>query len=341
MAEIQRDFWNPQTGFYSDKPNAKDRVMAWGAGVMFSALAGAARNDPEHYRSVMRRYFTTLDAYWDRKQPLGGYEPLPSDGNGNDKYYDDNEWLALSFLEAYADTGDVSYSRRAAETVKFVLSGWDETHLKGGIWWHEAREKKVREKNTCANAPAAVACLRLARISPTAPAKDLRTMAQKIVVWTAGTLQLPSALFADSKNIDNESMNQAALTYNSALMVRAYLGLYRLSGQTADLQKAQRIAVAANTLLDGQTGAYRDHKKWGHLMVEADLELYRTTKEPYLLQRARKTTDEYYEQWKSQGPVDLISAASVARVLWLMADMDTDAGRAFWKAEDAPNPLPR
>jgi hypothetical protein len=72
--------------------------------------------------------------------------------------------------------------------------------------------------------------------------------------------------------------------------------------------------------------------------VEADLALYRTTKEPYLLERARRNADAYYEAWKKDGPVDLISAASVARVLWLMADTETVSGRNFWRQEDLPSP---
>ncbi len=334
--EIQRDFWNPQTGLYAGKPGAKNPDVIWAGGVMFSALVGASRNDPAHYRPLMKKYFDALDGYWDRKQPLGGYEPLPTNGNGNDKYYDDNEWMALGFLEAYAQTGEAGYARRAAETVKFVLSGWDETYLGGGIWWHEAHEKKVRAKNTCANAPAAVACLRLARISQSAQARELIATAQKITDWTVANLQLPNALFADNKDIEGDGINKASLTYNSALMVRAFLGLYQVTGKVIHLQNAQRIAVAADALLDKKTGAYRDQKKWGHLMVEADLALYRTTKEAYLLERARRNADVYYDQWKADGPVDLITAASIARVLWLMADLQSASGRDFWRKEDIP-----
>ena len=116
---------------------------------------------------------------WDRKQPLAGYEPLPTNGNGNDKYYDDNEWLVISFLEARAVTGDSTYARRATDTMKFILGGWDETYLKGGIWWHESYEKKNRQKNTCANDPATVACLQLAKVSSPDEARKLIAMAGK------------------------------------------------------------------------------------------------------------------------------------------------------------------
>ena len=69
-------------------------------------------------------------------------------------------------------------------------------------------------------------------------------------------------------------------------------------------------------------------------MIEADLELYRTTKEEYLLERAKKNADALYERWKASPPDDLISNAAIGRVLWLMAETETDAGRAFWKGMD-------
>lgn len=339
-AAIQRDFWNPATGRYSEKPSESDACAAWSYGVMFSALAGAARYDPAEYRPVMKKSFVDFEAYWDRKQPLGGYEPYPTSGDGHDKYYDDNEWLVIAFLEAFELTGDRDYSRRAAETMKFVLSGWDEKYLGGGIWWHELGEKKVRAKNTCANAPAAVACLRLARLSPAFEAQGWIAQARKITDWTVKNLQLPNRLYADTRDIEGDGMNRVSLTYNSALMLRAFLGLHRVTGNAAYLQKAQQIAVAAGSLIDAKSGVYRDHKKWAHLMVEADLALYRVTGEPYLLQRSQRQADAYYEQWKEKGPEDLINVASVARTLWLMADAETPIGRSFWQKADAANRFP-
>ena len=337
---IQRDFWDPQTGRYSEKPGDEGPGSAWSCGVMFSALAGAVRHDPVRYQAVLKKSFLAFDAYWDGKQPLGGYEPFPANGDGHDKYYDDNEWLVLAFLEASEVTGQPEYAKRAAETTKFVLSGWDETYLRGGIWWHEARERKARQKNTCANAPAAVACLRLARVSPPAEARGLTVMARRITDWTVANLELPNRLFGDTRDIEGGGMNRVSLTYNPALMLRAFLGLYRVTGDVSFLRRAQRIGLSAGLLIDQKTGVYHDHPKWAHLMVEADLALYRATGEPYLLQRARRQANAYYDQWKAKGPEDLIMAASVARTLWLLADTETAVGRAFWQKADAPVRFP-
>lgn len=336
--EIQKDFWNANTGRYSTKPGGGEAVTVWGAGVMFSALVGAARNDPGRYKPVLYRFFEGLNAYWDRKQPLGGYEPAPTSGDGNDKYYDDNEWLVTALVEARLLTGQTLYSRRADETMKFVLSGWDTNYLGGGIWWHEKHEQKAKGKNTCSNAPAIVACQQLAKVASPQEAQNLLAMAEKIYGWTVANLQLPNGLYADSKGIEGGGLNKAQLTYNSALMLRANLGFYQDTGKHSYLAEAQRIAEAANALLSAKDGVYRDPEKWSHLMVEADLDLYRVTKEPYLLQRARKQVDAFYGRWKTDGPKDLITVASLSRVLWLMADLENESGREFWKQDDALRP---
>ena len=70
-------------------------------------------------------------------------------------------------------------------------------------------------------------------------------------------------------------------------------------------------------------------------MVEADLELHRATDEDYLLARAKKNVDAFYDRWKAQPPDDMISNAAIARVLWLIAETETDAGRAFWRQADS------
>ncbi len=333
MAEIQKTFYDARTGLYAKSTTDTHPDFMWGNGVMFSAVVAAARLEPGKYKPVMEKFFTALDGYWDTKAKVPGYEPGPTGGNGHDKYYDDNAWMVLTFLEAYELTHRPHYLKRAAETHDFVLSGWD-SEGGGGIWWHETH--KGGGKNTCVNAPAAVSCLRLARLRDPRAAAPLGEKAQAIIAWTVANLQDPSGLFWDNKVIATGEVNRGQLTYNTALMIRAFLGQYRATGKKEPLEEARRIAKAGDRFLKRDSGVYRDHVKWAHLMVEADLELYRTTREDYLLQRARKNADAYYEMWQSNRPTDLIANASIARVLWLMADMESDVGRAFWQSSDKP-----
>ena len=336
MRSVQQRFWSADGRLYRSDAKQRGPAEMWAAGIAFSALDAAVRYDPATYRPVLSDYFRSLDKYWDHDQPLGGYEPFPTAGNGDDKYYDDNEWMAITFVEAYALTGNAAVLARAKQTVDFVLSGWDD-QLGGGIWWHE--KHKGGGKNTCANGPGAVACLRLAQCLPQAEAKAYRAKAVDIVRWTRAHLQNADGLYGDAINVATGKVNRGSLTYNTALMIRAQVMLARQSNDAAYLAEAEREARAADAYVSGKTGGYRDPVKWSHLQVEADLAVARATTDTglaaHLRQRARKAVDTDYAAWQAKPSDKLIDVAPVARELYLMADDATPAGRAFWAKLDA------
>ncbi|WP_435021508.1 glycoside hydrolase family 76 protein [Tundrisphaera sp. TA3] len=328
---IQKTFYDARTGVYLKALSIQKPDYVWLQSVQFSNLVAAARVDPATYQKRLKDYFVALDAYWDDKVAIPGYEAAMTRGNGNDKYYDDNAWLVISYLEAYETDRDPRYLKRADETLKFVLSGWDE-EIGGGIWWHQLH--KDGTKNVCANGPAAVGCLRMAREVDEARSAELIDRARKIVAWTRGALQDTDGLFDDRKVVATGEIKRGKLTYNTALMLRALLGLYRATGEAQYLDEAKRIGKASDWFLGETTGVYRDAPRYSHFMIEADLELYRTTKEPYLMERARKNVDALYAGWKAKPPEDMISNAAIGRVLWLMSETETDAGQLFWEESD-------
>lgn len=334
---IHEHFWNDDTEIYARELGKDAPAFMWDCGIMFSALVGAARHDPDEYLDIMEDYFEGMDRYWDEDVDIPGYEPVPTPGGGNDKYYDDNAWMVLTFLEAYELTDDDDYFDRAEEVQDFVMSGWDDT-LGGGIWWHE--NHKGNSKNTCSNAPAAVGSLLLAKYLEGEEREERIKEGEMIVEWTTGNLRNPDGLYGDAINADTGEVNRGSLTYNNALMLRAYLLLHEYTGEARYLRIAEEIGEAGDRLLDRRTGAYRDPLKWSHLMVEADLELYRRTGERDYLERARRDADVSYEQWRREPSGKLIDIASLARELWLLADHETEVGREFWKKADRVEPDP-
>lgn len=317
---IQATYYDPHTRLYSQAAHRKGIADMWANGVMFAALVGAARHDARTYRPLMDRFFAALDRYWDAAATIPGYEPTPT-LNGHDKYYDDNAWMVITFAEAYELTHDERYLTRARQTLRFVLSGWDDK-LGGGIRWQEQHLDGT--KNTCSNAPAAVAALALARLLPPPESTADAEMAHRIIQWTIVNLEDPKdGLFEDRKVVATGEVKRGKLTYNSALMIRALLDSYRRTGNRNELEQAERIGRAADAFVDARTHAYRDPVKWSHLQVEADLQLFGITNESHLMQRAKDTCDYSYAMWKARPPDDLIDNAAIARMLWLMADAES------------------
>jgi uncharacterized protein YyaL (SSP411 family) len=278
-------------------------------------------------------HFKAMEVYWDAKAKVAGYEPAPTRGNGHDKYYDDNAWLVITFAEAFQLTGDRAYLTRAEQTAYFVDSGRDD-ELGGGIWWHERHLDD--SKNTCANGPAAVGYLYLARVGPRERAEEWRKIAAGVVEWTQKHLRDKDGLYDDRIVVTTGEVKRGKLTYNSALMLRANLNLYRQTGEERYLVEAKRMSDAAEGFFkDPKTGVYRDPLKWSQFMVEADIDLYRTTNDATHLGRARAQADVYYATWVKEKSPEMMANAGIARMLWLLADLETEKGRAFWAAFNA------
>ena len=339
MDFIQRAFWDAKARRYRPaappKPGAPPFDFMWGNGVAFSALVGGARLDPGTYRPLLEAFFNGMEVYWDKDAPIPGYDAYFASPTGDDKYYDDNAWMALTFAEAYALTGQPRYLDRAAAVMRFVLSGWDE-RLGGGIYWHQSK----KHKNTCANGPAATAALALAEHGSRRYWVD---WARRIVDWTTRTLQAPNDLFWDSIHLDGK-VDKTQWTYNTALMLRANLGQFHFTKERAHLEEAKRLARASErAFVNPQTGAFRDDAMFSHLLVEAFLALYRTTGETYLLERARANADFIWKhvrdsdggfrtKWtiapdRKEERKTLIANASVARLFWLLAAVPEQEAR--------------
>src|SRR5687768_8709233 len=94
---IQKNFYVPSAKRYRPSfpvnPKELPYDFMWGNGVQFSALVGAARHNPAKYKSILYDFREGLQTYWDPIAPVPGFNAYCSGPGGNDKYYDDNQWL--------------------------------------------------------------------------------------------------------------------------------------------------------------------------------------------------------------------------------------------------------
>ncbi len=332
-AFIQTNLWDADAKRYHPAvprdPKALPYDFMWANGVQFSALVGALRYDRRKYRPIVDAFFEGLNRYWDSRAAIPGYDAYFSNPGSSDKYYDDNAWMVLTFTEAYARTKEKRFLDRAEETLKFVLSGWDD-RLGGGIYWHQAK----KSKNTCSNGPSATAALAVAAYRNR---DDYMDQAKRIVAWTNKNLQAPTGTFWDNVSLENK-IERTQWTYNTGLMLRANLDLYRFTKDRRYREEAQRLGQASEKeFVNPRTGAFRDEANFSHLLAEAFLDLYRETKEPYLLRRVQQCATfvykyvrdpkdgGYWTKWeiipnRNEERKTLMTNASVARLFWLLAD---------------------
>ena len=333
MDYIQAHFYEASASRYHaeapDKPGGLPYSFMWENGVQIRALVDATHYNPAKYRPILDQFADGLEQYyWDPVGPHPGFNAYCSGPGGDDKYYDDNAWMVLGFEEAYRQTHDPKYLRRANETQRFVLSGWDDA-LGGGLYW----SLKHKSKNTCVTAPAAVGALRLSQLSE----PDQRVWGTRLRDWTNATLQdKTDGLYWDNIRLDG-SVEKTKWTYNTALMMEANLVLYEIHKDPKLLADTERLADASlKQWQDPDTGRFQNDAKFTHLLCESLIQLYQVDHNVKYLNAVRRNAafathhvydavgGGYWGNWgaKTHSPderKDLLENASVARLFWMLA----------------------
>lgn len=193
----------------------------------------------DKYKELMDKQIKPgLDLYWDNTRKPACYQSYPTFAGKNDRYYDDNDWIALDCCDYYEATGKQEYLDKAIALHRYIYSGWSD-ELGGGIYWCE---QKRTSKNTCSNAPATVLCLKLYKLT-----KDEKYLkqAEETYEWTKKNLRDPEDfVYWDNINLEGQ-IGYAKYTYNSGQMIQAGVLLYQITGKEAYLQDAQQTAKGA------------------------------------------------------------------------------------------------
>lgn len=166
------------------------------------------------YKKLMDKQIKPgLDLYWDTTRQPECYQSYPAFAGQNDRYYDDNDWVAIDFCDYYAATKNKEYLKKAIALHDYIYSGWSDD-LGGGIYWCE---QKKESKNTCSNAPATVLCMKLYKLTKE---KKYLDQAKATYQWTRDNLRDPSDfVYWDNKNLQGK-IGYAKYTYNSGQMIK-------------------------------------------------------------------------------------------------------------------------
>ena len=262
---IRDDYFDAKTGFYREywSPNAVDSQVAfnWSVGVALSAHNAMARYDRK-YVADLRAYLKTVPKYWNPAGPVAGFDVLPGPSFLNDRYYDDNMWMALALVESYEITHEKQWLDLAKKALTFSLSGMD-GRLGGGILW---RERDKASKNTCSVAPAIEACLAVYR--HTKDPKLVET-SKTLYSWLKKNLMDPTdMLMWDNLSLSGK-LDKTKWSYNSALMIKSAKSLGSVTGSAEYLEDASKMEGSAVAHWIDSNGVVADEYQFAHLLVES------------------------------------------------------------------------
>lgn len=80
-----------------------------------------------------------LDLYWDSTRIPHCYQSYPAFAGHNDRYYDDNDWVAIDFCDYYERTGDKEYLEKPSSCMTIFIP--DGPKSWGGIYWCEQKKE--------------------------------------------------------------------------------------------------------------------------------------------------------------------------------------------------------
>ena len=214
---------------------------------MMSALYEAT-HDETILTTIDEQVVEGLKMYHDTSREPHGYSSYIT-ADEADRFYDDNIWLVIDFVDLYTLTGKQSYLDMALDIWKFVLSGRD-TKLGDGIYWCE---QKKTTKNTCSNAPAAVAALKLHKATGEQQYFD---QGENLYTWVYYSLRDKDNLYWDNVSLTGK-FDRRKFTYNSGQMIEAGVLLYEITKEEKYLKQAQ---ATAESCLAQWSIAYKNDK---------------------------------------------------------------------------------
>ena len=296
MAALQR-WYVPETGLY--------RTTGW----WNSANATTTVADYAQVSGKRAEYEGTLANTFTLAQKQG-----PGFLN---KFYDDEGWWALAWVDAYDLTGDPRYLTMAESIFTDMAGGWDDT-CGGGIWWSKDREYK----NAIANELFLSVGAHLANRTRGAQRRQYAAWSRRELKWFRGTGMINSrGLINDGlgKTTDQTSgagcsnNGQTTWTYNQGVILGGLAEMSKAghASASAELKLARKIAHSAMEHLADENGVLHDpcEPKCGDdgvqfkgIFVRNLAELYRVAPEAEFAAFVRGNADAIWA--KARGPED-------------------------------------
>ena len=216
-----------------------------------------AKNETEVLRkdNGMRQVVQAIDKYYTKAAPAPSYQSYIEKSS---RFYDDNQWIAIAYLNAYNRTKKKIYFNKATEIYTWLLTGYD-NKTGGGLYW---KEDEKTTKNTCSNGPNILVSLELYKA--TREKKYLDT-ALLVYNWTNKNLRGKDGIFYDAISVSSLKIDSAAYTYNTGTMLESNVLLYQITKDIKYLNEAKLIATAAEKRF------YKNGKLPGHYWFNAVL----------------------------------------------------------------------
>lgn len=330
QAAIQKNFYDKASGYYvvvvdsskREKKNGylREYTYIWSLCALYQAANEMEKLDPK--ASLMAPLLKIMNDYYDPAPPKPGYSDYIMKLKPGERYYDDNQWIGISALDAFARTKQQSNLRLGKLIYDFMMTGYDEV-LGGGIYW---KEGSLSSKNTCSNGPGVLVALQLYQATKS---KAYLDTALKIFNWTNAKLKTPSLLYYDNIRTKDSSIGRATFSYNTGTMLQSNVYLYECTGDKKYLQDATAIADSSLRFFYGRD-KFRDGYWFNAVLLRAYQHLLKYNKDTKYIMGFKKCLDAALQNDKNelglfngrQGVQNLVEHGGMLEILARFAWME-------------------
>lgn len=253
QSQLQRAAKGIQTlqSWYSQSSGLYQTTGWWNSANAMTVLVDYARvSKSGQYNSVFANTLTAAQT---------GSNGAPGFIN---KYYDDEGWWALAWIDAFDLTGNPVYLSTAKSIFADMTKGWDGV-CGGGIWWSKDRQYK----NAIANELFLSVAAHMANRDSDNRAQYLDWANREWTWFLQSGMINAQGLINDGLKIQTTGQNgpaactnngQTTWTYNQGVVLGGLVELSKLNSDPSLPQAAQRIARAAMARLVDSDGVLHD-----------------------------------------------------------------------------------
>jgi hypothetical protein len=297
---IQKNFYDKASGNYlvvldpakRENKNGylREYTYLWSYCALYQAYNEMEKLDPK--TKLMAPLLKLMYQYYNPAPPHGGFTDYIMKLKPGERYYDDNEWIGITALDAYTRTKDKKDLALGKDMYDFIMTGYDQV-LGGGIYWKEGDKSS---KNTCSNGPGALVALQMYQATKQRFYLDT---AIKIVKWTDSKLRTPENLYYDNIRTKNGSLGKATFSYNTGTMLESYVYLYEITGEKKYLDEANLIADSSMNYFYGN-GKFRDEYWFNAVLLRGYQHLLKFNKDTKYIIAFKKALDNTLQNEKNE-----------------------------------------
>ncbi|WP_436489794.1 glycoside hydrolase family 76 protein [Chitinophaga sp. ARDCPP14] len=288
---VNKYLYERKTGLYiqtSDRTkNHNPHADLWGLCGLIQATNEMERIHPG--KVYMAPVVEAINQYYDPIPPAPGYASYVVKERREDRYYDDNQWIGIAYLDAYARTRKKWYLGKGTEIYRFMMTGYD-TVSGGGLYW---KERDLTTKNTCSNGPAILLALQLYNAVHKQAYLDTALL---LYNWVNRYLRSEDGVYWDAiKPAENNRIDSATYTYNAGVMLEANVKLYRITKNAQYLKEARHIAEGSYRRFF-RNGKFPSSYWFNAVLLRGYEALYRTDNNPKYIRAMQEYAGKVWEQ---------------------------------------------